>query len=263
MSSCKEAEMGATPSRQTIRRRAAVAAAGCLAVVAALGVASAGAVVTKLPQGSEPVTLNPAEFTTQITNPYFPARPGQRWVYRETDAEGARQRVVVTVTDRTKLIANGVLARVVRDVVTENGKFVEVTDDWYAQDSAGNVWYLGEDTTAYNGKGKPVSKEGSFEAGVDGAQAGVIMPGAPAPGLAYREEYYAGHAEDKAKIISLNKRVEVPFGRFGHVLKTRNLNPLEPKLVEVKFYARGIGLVEARDIRGSSDHEELIKFRRG
>ena len=96
--------------------------------------------------------------------------PGSRWVYRETDSEGANQRVVVTVTNKTKKIANGIEARVVRDVVTEDGEFVEVTDDWYAQDSAGNIWYLGEDTTEYE-NGKPASKSGSFEAGVDGAAA--------------------------------------------------------------------------------------------
>ena len=90
-----------------------------------------------LPQGSEPVDLNPADFTTRIDNPYWPMAPGSRWVYRETDTEGTKQRVVVTVTPRTKEIANGVEARVVRDVVTENGQPVEVTDDWYAQDSDG------------------------------------------------------------------------------------------------------------------------------
>jgi hypothetical protein len=121
------------------------------------------------------VNLDPADFTTKITNPYWPMKPGNRWVYRETDSEGIKQRVVVTVTDRTKEIANGVTARVVRDRVTEKGVPVEVTDDWYAQDKAGTIWYLGEATTEYE-DGEPVSTSGSFEAGVDGAQAGVIMP---------------------------------------------------------------------------------------
>ena len=166
-----------------------------------------------LPQGSEPVDLDPADFTTRIDNPYWPMAPGSRWVYRETDSEGTKQRVVVTVTTRTKRIANGVEARVVHDVVTENGEPVEVTDDWYAQDSDGNVWYLGEDTTEYEG-GKPVSTAGSFEAGADGAQAGIIMPADPEVGLAYRQEYYAGEAEDEAEIVSLDEQAEVPFGHF-------------------------------------------------
>lgn len=156
----------------------------------AVAIAAAGVAAGALPQGSEAVTLDPAQFTTTIDNPWWPMRPGSRWVYRETAPDGTRQRVVVTVTPRTRLIANGVTARVVRDVVTEGGVPVEVTDDWYAQDRAGNVWYLGEATTEYE-DGKPVSTAGSFEAGVDGAQAGVIMPARPRPGLAYRQEYYA------------------------------------------------------------------------
>ena len=146
----------------------------------------------------------------------------------------------MTVTHRTKLIANGVTARVVRDVVTEGGEPVEVTDDYYAQDRGGNVWYLGEDTAEYE-NGKVVSREGSFEAGVDGAQAGVVMPARPRPGLRYRQEYYAGHAEDRARVVSLREQAGVPFGHFRHVLMTREDNPLEPKALEFKFYARGVG----------------------
>ena len=108
---------------------------------------------SSLPQGSEKANLNPADFTTDIDNPYWPMKPGSRWVYRETDTDGTTEKVVVEVTDKTKKIANGVEARVVRDTVTAGGKPVEVTDDWYAQDQAGNVWYLGEDTKEYeNGK---------------------------------------------------------------------------------------------------------------
>ena len=220
------------------------------------------AVAAALPHGSEPVNLNPADFTTKIDNPYWPMRPGSRWVYRETDAEGARQRVVVTVTRRTKLIANGITARVVHDVVTEDGQSVEVTDDWYAQDRAGNIWYLGEDTTEYE-NGRPTSKEGSFEAGVDGAQPGVIMPARPRVGMRYRQEYYKGHAEDRARVMSLRERAEVPFGFFKRALMTRDENPLQPRILEYKFYARGVGPVLAISVSGGSDREELVRFQRG
>ncbi len=206
--------------------------------------------------------VDPADFTTRIDNPYWPMRQGSRWIYRETDSEGARQRVVVTVTRRTKLIANGVRARIVRDVVTEKGVPVEVTNDYYAQDRAGNIWYLGEATTEYE-NGKPTSTAGSFEAGVDGAQAGIIMPARPHVGQTYREEFYKGHAEDKARIVSLREQAEVPFGHFTHVLMTRNINPLEPKSVEFKFYARGVGPVLAVGVSGGSDREELVRFKRG
>jgi hypothetical protein len=238
---------------------------GALAAVVALGAAGAvaePAMSSRLPRGSEPVKLDPADFTTTIDNPYWPMKPGSRWVYRETDAEGAKQRVVVTVTRRTKLIANGITARVVHDVATEDGKPLEVTDDWYAQDRAGNIWYLGEDTTEYE-NGKPVSKHGSFEAGVDGAQPGVIMPASPRVGLRYRQEYYKGQAEDRARIFSLRERAEVPFRFFRRTLMTREENPLEPRVLEYKFYARGVGPVLAVAVSGGTDREELVRFRRG
>jgi hypothetical protein len=214
-----------------------------------------------LPQGGEPVELDPADFTKEIDNPYWPMAPGSRWVYRETDAEGTVQRVEVTVTDRQKTIA-GIDALVVHDQVTEQGELVEDTFDWYAQDSDGNVWYLGEDTTEYE-NGKPKTKEGSWEHGVDGAYAGIIVPAAPAAGLAYREEYYKGHAEDEAEVLTLSATAEVPFGAFDGLMQTRNTTPLEPNLVEEKFYARGIGVVLALTVSGGSDREELVSFTSG
>jgi hypothetical protein len=240
---------------------------GVLAVVVALSAVAAAekpGKASRLPQGSETVNLNPAHFTSKIDNPYWPMRPGSRWVYRETDPEGTKQRVVVTVTHKTRKIANGITARVVHDVVTERGKPVEVTDDWYAQDRAGNVWYLGEHTTEYE-NGKPTTTEGSFEAGVDGAQPGIIMPARPKVGRRYRQEYYKGHAEDKAQVLSRKEQVEVPFGHFrrGRVLMTRDLNPLKPKILEYKFFARGVGPVLAVGVSGGSDREELVSFRRG
>ena len=218
----------------------------------------------ELPQGKERVRLDPARFTTAIDNPWWPMRPGSRWIYRETAPDGTVQRVVVSVLAKTKRIANGITARVVRDVVTEDGKPVEITDDWYAQDDCGNVWYLGEATTEYE-NGEPVSTQGSFEAGVDGAQAGVIMPARPKVGMRYRQEYYAGEAEDRAEVVSLREQVEVPLGYFrpGRVLMTRDLNPLDPKVLEYKFYARGIGLVLAVGVSGGDDREELVRYTRG
>ena len=196
-----------------------------------------------------------------IDNPYLPLAPGSRWVYRETAADGSKQRVVVKVTHRTRLIANGVTARVVRDTATENGKVIEDTFDWYAQDGRGNVWYLGEDTKEYE-NGKVVSTKGSWEAGVDGATAGIVMPARPRVGMSYRQEYYKGHAEDRAKILSLGEQAEVPVGHFDRVLLTKEWNPLEPKVLEYKLYARGVGPVLALTISGGSDREELMRFRR-
>jgi hypothetical protein len=210
-----------------------------------------------LPKGSEPVTLDPADFTTNIDNPYFPLAPGSKWVFREGQGADA-QRVDITVTNDTKKI-EGITARVVRDVVTEAGKLVEDTHDWYAQDSAGNVWYMGEATTEYE-NGKPKTTEGSWEAGVNGAEPGVIMPAKPRVGLAYRQEYYKGHAEDRAKVVSVDANVRVPFGRFDHAVETEDVAPLGKGTVEHKYYARKVGLVLG--VGSGGGREELVSFRR-
>ena len=215
----------------------------------------------ELPQGSEAVNLDPADFTTEIDNPYWPMSPGSRWVYRETDGKGGAQRVDVTVTRQTKVV-DGIEAVVVHDLVTEKGEKVEDTLDWYAQDKDGNVWYLGEDTKEYE-DGKVVSTEGSWEAGVDGAQAGIIVPAKPEQGLTYREEHYAGQAEDAAEVLGLEGKVEVPFGSFSDALITRNFTPLEPNVVELKFYARDVGPVLVVQTSGGASREELVSFTRG
>jgi hypothetical protein len=215
-----------------------------------------------LPQGGEQVDLAPADFTTEIDNPWWPMEPGARWVYRETDQEGSVQRDVVTLTDRTKRIANGVEARVVHDQVTEKGEVTEDTFDWYAQDADGNLWYLGEDTTEYE-NGKPKTKEGSWEAGVDGAEAGIIMPATPKVGMTYREEYYKGHAEDGASIISTDALAKVPYGRFTGGVQTRNFSGIEPDVIEEKIYAKGIGVVLEITVSGGSDRAELLSYSQG
>ena len=214
-----------------------------------------------LPQGSEAVSLNPADFTTNIDNPYWPMSPGSRWVYRETDTRGTQERVVVKVTDETKQIANGIEARVVRDTVTENGQPVEITDDWYAQDSAGNIWYLGEHVTNYK-SGRITDHDGSFEAGVDGAQPGIAMPANPEPGLSYRQEYYEGEAEDKGAVVTVGEeQVQVPFGHFDRdVLMTRDLVPLEPKVQELKFYAPDVGPLLSVHTDGTGGRAALVDY---
>ncbi len=202
--------------------------------------------------------LVPGDFGSDVQNPYWPLEPGSRWVYREADVEGNAQRVEVTVTDETKTIL-GIEARVVHDLVTEDGEPVEDTFDWYAVDRSGNVWYLGEDTKELE-NGKVVSTEGSWEAGVDGAQPGIALPGDPRVGLSYRQEYYEGEAEDAAEVLSVTESVKVPFGSFGEALQTKDFTPLEPDLVEHKFYAKGVGPVRAVTVSGGSDREELVEF---
>jgi hypothetical protein len=229
------------------------AAAGC---ASGADRAPTGGGASTLPTGDQAVQLDPADFTTQIDNPYWPMRPGSRWVYRERAGDGAVQRIVVTVTERTKTVA-GIDALVVHDVASEDGEVVEDTFDWYAQDADGNIWYLGEDTKEYE-NGALVGTEGSWEAGVDGAQAGIALPAHPEPGLSYRQEFSAGQAEDAARVLSLDELVEVPFGQFRDVLMTKDFTPLEPDVLEHKFYAGGVGPVLAVTISGGDDREELL-----
>jgi hypothetical protein len=217
-----------------------------------------------LPQGSEPVMLDPADFSVNIDNPYWPMSPGSKWVYSETDTKGTREKVVVEVTHKTKMIEGGIEARVVRDTVTENGAPVEITDDWYAQDKAGNIWYLGEKTAAYE-DGEFVSMEGSFEAGVDGARPGIAMPVHPEEGMHYRQEYYKDEAGDEAQVVTVGEeQVQVPFGYFNKdVLMTRDLVPTEPKVQELKFYAPNIGPMLSIDTAGGTSRAELVSYSQG
>ena len=138
--------------------------------------------------------------------------------------------VVVIVTNTTKLIANGVTARVVRDTVTLDGEIVEDTFDWYAQDNDGNVWYLGEDTAEFE-DGEISSTAGSFEAGVDGALPGIVMPANPTPGMKYRQEYYEGEAEDNGEVLSVNEMADVPFGHFDELVLTKDTIAIEPDVL--------------------------------
>ena len=216
-----------------------------------------------LPQGSEPVKLDPADFTTAIDNPYWPMKPGSRWVYRETAPDGTRQRVVVTVTTKTKLIANGITARVVHDVVREDGELVEVTDDWYAQDCRGQRLVPRRGTrrstrTARSSRGQGRGRRASTE-----RSRGSLMPADPEVGMTYRQEYYAGEAEDAGAIFSLDEQVGVPAGHFTDVVMTKDTNPLEPRVLEYKFYARGVGPVLAMASRAGATAEDLLSYRRG
>ena len=130
----------------------------CAAASALTGCVATTPSPTSLPRSDDPVTLDPADFTTEIDNTYWPMEPGTRWTYRELDPDGVESTVDVTVTDATKTIANGIEARVVRDTVRQDGEIIEDTFDWYAQDAAGAIWYLGEDTAEFE-DGEIVSRE--------------------------------------------------------------------------------------------------------
>src|SRR4051794_1090469 len=211
-----------------------------------------------LPSGSEPVHLDPASFTTDVTNRYWPLPPGARWVYESTDADGTAQHVEVTVLDETYEVAAGIEARVVHDVVMQDGALLEDTRDYYAQDADGNVWYAGEQTTEYP-PGEPQSTEGSWEAGVDGARAGIAVPAAPHPGQSYSQEYLKGEAEDRAVVLSTDEKVQTPTGTYTGALLTRETTPLEPEVAELKFYVPEVGQVLTLQTSGGSEREALTQ----
>jgi hypothetical protein len=212
-----------------------------------------------LPTGADPVNIDPADFTADITNPYWPMKPGTRWIYRSVEAGSAPQDIVIVVTTATKKLANGVTARVVRDTARSKGEIIEDTIDWYAQDSEGNVWYMGEDTAEFE-KGKIVSRDGSWEAGVEGALPGIMLPGQPQVGQKYRQEYKKGEAEDNGEVLAITHRVDVKAGGSTEALVTMDTSTIEPDVVEHKFYAPGMGPLLALDISGGAGREELVKM---
>ena len=236
--------------------RSAVSGLATAALVAVSAAGCGGPEPGALPQGDESVAMKPSDFTTEIDNQYWPMEPGTRWTYDEVDDEGRTMKVVVTVTSVTRKVANGVSARVVRDSVSADGILVEDTFDWYAQHRDGTIWYLGEDTAEFE-KGKVSSREGSFEAGVDGALAGVIMPAKPAVGMKYRQEFYEGEAEDNGEILSVSEIAEVPAGQFEDVLLTRDTIAFQPEILEYKLYAKGVGPVLKFGVSGGGGRETL------
>ncbi len=204
--------------------------------------------------------IRPKDFVSTIDNPYLPFQPGNRWVYEKVTDEGI-ERIVLEVSEETKRV-QGVETTVVHDTVTLDDIIIEDTWDWYAQDKAGNVWYFGEDTHEYE-DGVPVNSHGAWQAGVDGAKAGIVMLARPLVGDRYRQEYYAGEAEDMAKILSLTDTVDVPFGSFNGVLKTKDFTPLEPGVAEHKLYAKGVGVVLELSVTDGGARTELIEFTTG
>lgn len=195
---------------------------------------------------------------TAVNNPYFPLEPGAVYVY--TIREGTRTSTDSFIVTRDTKVIGGVAAVVVHDRVRRGSSLVEDTYDWYAQDTAGAVWYLGESTTSYAGK-KP-STAGSWQHGTDGARAGIVMQARPAPGAAYRQEYRKGVAEDMGRVVSAADIATVPAGRYTDCITTEDWSPLEPDTRERKTYCRGVGLVREITTKGPRELVELASVRR-
>jgi hypothetical protein len=187
----------------------------------------------------------PSHVSPNVTNPWFPLRPGMVLRYAGTD-EGVPVKDVLSISRKTRAVPGG-RARIVHDRVFKHGGVVEDTLDWYGQDRAGNVWYFGEATKELDARGRVITREGSWETGVNGARAGVFMPAHPRVGRSYRQEYYKGHAEDHFEIESIR----------GDVMVTHEWTPLEPGVLDQKVYVRGIGETSEDSLRGGSEHLHL------
>ena len=231
-----------------------------LAVVLGVGLAGCGGGSTNHAGPSTTTARERPGFSANVTNPWFPLRRGSVYRYRGVK-DGKPSHEVMTVTDRTRMI-DGVPTVVVSDLLYIHGKLEERTSDYYSQDAHGNVWYFGEDTAELDPNGKVTTREGSWHSGVDGAKPGIFMYAVPRVGQSARQEYLEGQAEDHFEVIATGKSVTVPFKRFGGVLLTKEWTPLEPGVLDHKFYARGIGTVLEQTVQGGDERNELVSFTR-
>ena len=239
-----------TPTARTRTTLAALAVAG-LVGTAAVSPSPAAAAPAK------PHHPSPSHFTHgRVDNPWFPLKPGTRWSYRGVEGR-AHTRDVQIATYGTRTI-DGVVCRVVFDRVWSNGRLEERTHDYYAQTKRGTVWYFGERTATLDRHGHVKSREGSFLSGVNGAEAGIFMTPHPHPGPSYYQEYYAGHALDTFTVVRRGARTVVPLVRTRHALLTKETSPLEPGIVDHKYYVRDIGSVREETVRGGREKLWLV-----
>ena len=243
------------------------------AIIGTLGLALGAAGAADATDTTEPVpvidpgdgghyapVVDPANFVEVIDNPYLPYATGSRWVYAG-QSEGEVERIEVEVLDDTRDVL-GITATVVRDTVYVDGEMVEDTYDWFAQDADGNVWYLGEDTREFE-DGVAVNASGAWEAGIDGALPGIVMPADPQVGDAFRQEFYPGEAEDMGEITEVGVARSIGLGDFDDVVVMTHWTPLETAVVEEKWYARGVGTIYEEAVAGGDEVVELIEFTPG
>lgn len=199
--------------------------------------------------------INPADFSTVITNPYFSLPVDLQLTY-EGETEKGTERIQIDITGQIREVM-GVMTLIYRDRVWIDDELVEDTSDYLAQHKNGNVWYFGEDVDNYE-NGKVVDHRGSWRAGVSGAQPGIWVMQSPAIGESYRQEYYSGEAEDVAEVVSITENVTVPYGSFTNCLKTKDSTPLEPDVYEYKYYCPQAGALVLEENPQGKERVELV-----
>jgi hypothetical protein len=235
------------PTEAVATARPAATGASVATAGPSIGAAFARNPATYVEGASYSQVIDPADFVAGVDHPFLPFVIGMKWIF---DGD---EHVEVEVLPETKQIL-GVAATVVRDQVFVDGELAEDTRDWYAQDRDGNVWYFGEQTAEYE-NGKVTSTAGSWQGGVGGAQPGIIMLAVPQVSDIYRQEFYAGEAEDLATVTALDGSITVPAGSWSgtDVIVTEEWTPLQPEVRERKTYAKGFGVVETRQIKGGHE----------
>jgi hypothetical protein len=238
-------------------------ALGLVAVAAACGGSSQSR--SGLPSGSTPVTATAPDASNfdghVVDNQWFPLVPGMTWAYRGVK-DGQPSREIMVATSQTKTI-QGVPCTVVSDKLYLSGALEERTLDYYAQDKDGNVWYFGEDTAELKPDGSVKSTEGTWLSGRDGAEAGIFMPADPQVGQSFRQEYYKGQAEDHFRILSLSEQVKTPGATSDQAMLTMEWTPLEPNVVDHKYYVQGIGTVLEQTAKGPLERNTLVSVHKG
>jgi hypothetical protein len=244
-----------------IRTLTALTAAGLAALVTSAPAADAAATAScPLPAFGPGASYSPvvesSSFTPDVDNPWFPLQVGTTLVY--TGTKDGKSAVDTFHTSAATRIIDGVRTRVVEDRLYLDGVLEERTSDYYAQDRCGNVWYFGEDTATLDAHGKVTGTDGSFHAGVDGAQPGVFMQAQPQLGRWFRQEWYAGQAEDTFRAVDLSAQARVPYGSFTSALRTEERTALEPKVLDNKYYVQGIGEVVEIAVKGPTEKLVLV-----
>lgn len=247
----------------TWMRQRRVGVAATLALVVAVGVGAsvpAAGAAKRLPT---PKAKHFGHNSNLVTNSWFPLARGSVYVY-DGQKDGRVARDVMTVTHRVKTIT-GIRAAVVNDRLFLNGQLAERTTDWYAQDKGGTVWYLGEKTAERNARGKVTSTEGSFLNGRKDAKGGIFMPAHPAVGQSFQQEAFKGQAEDHFRILNLAASVATPAVSSSSAMLTEETTPLEPGVVDHKYYVQGIGTVTEQQVAGAppgqGESAQLVSFR--
>jgi hypothetical protein len=186
-------------------------------------------------------------FSSTGRNPFFILEPNYQLVLGGEDAGDAAQ-LTITVLNETREV-NGTQTRVIEERESVGGELVEISRNFFAIcEETNNVFYFGEEVDIYE-NGMIVDHEGAWLAGEGTNRAGIIMPGTTLLGARYYQEIAPSLALDRAEIIDMEEAIQTPSGDFSDTLITRETTELEPDVVELKYYAAGIGLIQEEDLK--------------